>query len=48
VHLVSRGIFDIENGVLGAILGFMFGAAYLLTNRDIKKSWLILYLMFAL
>lgn len=47
-HLVSRGVFDIENGVLSTISGFMFGAAYLLTNRDIKKSWLILFVMFAL
>lgn len=48
VHLISRGFFDIENGVLSTILGFMFGAAYLLANRDIKKSWLILYFMFVL
>lgn len=47
-HLVSRGVFDIENGVLSTISGFMFGAAYLLTNRDIKKSWLILFFMFTL
>lgn len=48
VHLVSRGIFDIENGVLSTVSGFLFGAAYLLANRDIKKSWLILFLMFSL
>lgn len=48
VHLISRGFFDIENGVLSTISGFMFGAAYLLANRDIKKSWLILYFMFVL
>lgn len=48
VHLVSRGFFDIENGVLCTILGFMFGTAYLLANRDIRKSWLILFLMFVM
>lgn len=47
-HLISRGFFDIQNGVLSMISGFMFGAAYLLTNRNLKKSWLILFLMFAL
>lgn len=47
-HIISRGTFDIENGVLSTISGFMFGAAYLLANRDIKKSWLILFLMFAM
>jgi hypothetical protein len=47
-HLISRGYFDITNGLLSTISGFMFGAAYLLTNRDIKKSWLVLFLMFVL
>lgn len=47
-HFISRGFFDIENGILSTVSGFMFGAAYLFTNRDIKKSWLILFFMFAL
>jgi hypothetical protein len=47
-HVISRGYFDIANGLFATIGGFLFGAAYLLTNRDIKKSWLILFLMFAL
>ena len=47
-HVISRGFFDIGNGIFSMINGFMFGAAYLLTNRDIKKSWLILFIMFAL
>ena len=46
-HLISRGYFDIQNGVSSMLLGFLFGAAYLFTNRDFKKSWLILFLMFA-
>ena len=48
MHLVSRGVFDIKNCVLYTTLGFLFGAAYLLANRDIKKSWVILYFMFVL
>ena len=48
MHLVSRGVFDIENCVLSTTLGFLFGAAYLLANRDIKKSWVILFFMFVL
>lgn len=47
-HLISRGYFDIGNGVSATIIGFMFGTAYLLANRDIKKSWLVLFLMFVL
>jgi len=46
-HLISRGHFDIQNGLLATLSGFLFGTAYLLTNRDFKKSWLILFLMFA-
>jgi hypothetical protein len=47
-HIISRGHFDIQNGVLSTLLGFLFGAAYVLTNRDLKKSWSILFLMFIL
>ena len=46
-HLISRGHFDIQNGLLTTLSGFLFGAAYLFTNRDFKKSWSILFLMFA-
>jgi hypothetical protein len=42
-HLISRGFFDPLNGIVSMISGFLFGAAYLLTNRDIKKSWLVLF-----
>jgi hypothetical protein len=48
VHLVSRGSFDVSNCILSALSGFMFGCVYLLTNRDIKKSWLISLLIFVL
>ena len=47
-HIISRGHFDIQNGVLSTLAGFLFGAVYLLTNRDFKKSWIILFLMFVL
>ena len=47
-HLISRGFFDISTGLSATINGFVFGAAYLLTNRDIKKSWLVLFLMFTM
>ena len=47
VHVISRGEVDIQLGIFATISGFLFGAAYLLANRDFIKSWLILYLMFA-
>ncbi|MCL2080539.1 MAG: hypothetical protein FWH16_00400 [Oscillospiraceae bacterium] len=47
-HIISRGFFDPANGISSAIGGFMFGAAYLLVNRDIKKAWAVLFLMFVL
>jgi len=47
-HVISRGGFDVLNGVLGTLFGFLFGAAYLLTNRDFKKSWVVLFFMFVL
>ncbi len=47
-HIISRGFFDPANGILSAISGFMFGAVYLLVNRDIRKSWIVLFLMFVL
>lgn len=47
-HIISRGHFDIQNGVLSTLAGFLFGAAYLLTNRDFKKTWLVLFLIFVL
>jgi len=47
-HIISRGFFDPINGAFSAVSGFMFGAAYLLVNRDIRKAWVVLFLMFAL
>jgi hypothetical protein len=39
---------NIAAGITSAILGFGFGAAYLLLNRDIVKTVPILFLMFVL
>jgi hypothetical protein len=47
-HIISRGFFDPANGIGATIAGFMFGAAYLFVNRDIKKAWIVLFLMFIL
>jgi len=47
IHFISSGEVDIPRGIFATVSGFFFGAAYLFTNRDFKKSWLILYLMFA-
>lgn len=35
-------------GVLGLVLGFAMGYVYLLVNRDLKKAYMILFLMFIL
>ena len=48
VHIISRGSFDIQLGLFATMSGFLFGAAYLFTNRDFKISWLILFFMFVL
>jgi len=47
-HIISRGFFDPANGIGAAIAGFMFGAAYLFVNRDVRKAWVVLFLMFVL
>ena len=44
VHILTKG--SILIGLLGALGGFMYGAVYLLTNRDIRKVLPILFLMF--
>lgn len=45
-HILSKG--DIITGILSAILGFLFGAIYLVVNKDIRKTYIILFLMFVL
>ena len=45
-HILSKG--SISTGFLAAFSGFMFGAVYLIVNRDIKKAYVFLLLMFVL
>lgn len=45
-HILTKS--SLEVGLLSVILGFGFGAVYLLLNRDIRKTILIIYLMFIL
>ncbi|MCL2065428.1 MAG: hypothetical protein FWG98_13805 [Candidatus Cloacimonetes bacterium] len=47
-HAVSRGYFDIQTGLLATLYGFLFGAVYLLTNRNVKISFVVLFFMFVL
>lgn len=39
---------DIITGILTVISGLAFGSVYLLTNRDIRKTYPILFIMFVL
>ena len=39
---------DLGTGLLGLILGFAMGGGYLLVNRDLKKAYGLLFLMFVL
>jgi len=44
-HMFTK---DILTGILGLVLGFAMGCVYVLTNRDLKKAYLILFFMFVL
>jgi hypothetical protein len=44
VHILSKG--SVWMGVLTALSGFVYGIVYLLLNRDIKKVYPVLLLMF--
>ena len=44
-HIFTKG--DILVGLISALGGFVFGVVYLLVNRDIKKTFLLLFIMFA-
>lgn len=44
-HIFTKG--NLLIGISGIFYGFIFGAAYLLAGRDIRKSWTLLFLMFA-
>lgn len=45
-HIFTKSSIDV--GILSAISGFGFGAVYLLLNRDLKKTFPIIFFMFAL
>lgn len=45
-HWLSKG--SLFAGIYTAIGGFIFGAAYLLTNRNVKLSYILLCVMFIL
>ena len=45
-HIFTKG--DLSTGLWGLMLGFLMGTAYLLTNRDIKKTYVVLFIMFVL
>lgn len=45
-HWLSKGSLGI--GLYSAVGGFVFGAAYVLTNRNVKLSYLLLCIMFIL
>ena len=39
---------DVLTGIVTVISGLAFGSVYLLANRDIRKTYLILFIMFVL
>jgi hypothetical protein len=45
-HIFTKG--SISIGLLSALGGFTYGIVYLLVNRDIKKAFPILFIMFVL
>ena len=45
-HWVSKG--SLGAGLYTAVGGFIFGSAYLLTNRNVKLSYILLCIMFIL
>lgn len=46
VHALTKGSLLI--GLQGILIGFLFGASYLLVNKDIKKCYIALFFMFVL
>lgn len=45
-HIFTKG--SLSTGLLCAFSGFSFGSVYLLTNRDIRKTFPIVFVMFVL
>ncbi len=46
VHILTKG--SVMTGILTALAGFSYGVVYLLLNRDIKKTFIVLFIMFAI
>ena len=44
-HFITK---DIITGIVTAIMSLAFGSIYLLVNRDIRKAYPILFIMFVL
>ena len=43
-HAMTKG--SLEMGLMGMLWGTLFGSAYLLTNRDCKKAYIFMLIMF--
>ena len=44
-HAFTKG--SLAAGLSGILWGFMMGSAYLVINKNIRKAWLVMFLMFA-
>ena len=44
-HVFTKNLLT---GLLGLALGFAMGGVYLLVNRDLRKAYVVLFLMFVL
>ena len=44
-HIFTK---DLATGLLGLLLGVALGSVYLVTNRDLKKAYAVMFLMFVL
>lgn len=44
-HTFTKG--SLTTGLWGILWGFMMGSAYLIVNKDIRKAWFVMFLMFA-
>lgn len=45
-HIFTKG--SLLVGLEGVVLGFILGAVYLLVNKDVRKTYLLLFIMFAM
>lgn len=45
-HIFTKG--SVSDGLICMLSGFLYGATYLLVNRDIKKTYILVFIMFVL